>query len=101
MAGINVTWIPLADRVLVKADDAEEKLESGIYLPQAAQEKPQTGVVLAAGPGKYMDNGTLRPMSIKEGDKVIFGKYSGSKITVGNDELLCMREDDIMAIEKA
>jgi len=89
---------PLSDRVLVKPEELEQ-LESGIFLPQTAQEAPQKGTVLRVGPGK-VENGNKRPMSVKEGDKVIFGKYSGSKIKVGSEEVLCMREDDIMAVEE-
>lgn len=90
--------IPLLDRVLVKQDDEPQKTEGGIFLPETAKEAPQWGTVVKVGPGKVLDNGEKRPMTVKEGDKVIFGKYSGSKVKIGADELLFMREEDIMAV---
>ncbi len=90
--------IPLLDRVLVKQDDEPQKSEGGIYLPDTAKETPQWGTVIKVGPGKVLDNGEKRQMTVKEGDKVIFGKYSGSKVKIGQDELLFMREEDIMAV---
>ncbi len=90
--------IPLLDRVLVKQDDEPQKTEGGIFLPDTAKEAPQWGTVVKVGPGKVLDNGEKRPMTVKEGDKVIFGKYSGSKVKIGADELLFMREEDIMAV---
>ncbi|MBS0287165.1 MAG: co-chaperone GroES [Proteobacteria bacterium] len=90
--------IPLLDRVLVKQDDEPQKTEGGIFLPDTAKEAPQWGTVVRVGPGKVLDNGEKRPMTVKEGDKVIFGKYSGTKVKMGQDELLFMREEDIMAV---
>ncbi|MGD9592870.1 MAG: co-chaperone GroES [Candidatus Berkiella sp.] len=90
--------IPLLDRVLVKQDDEPQKSEGGIFLPETAKEAPQWGTVVRVGPGKILDNGEKRPMTVKEGDKVIFGKYSGTKVKMGQDELLFMREEDIMAV---
>lgn len=90
--------IPLLDRVLVKQDDEPQKSEGGIFLPETAKEAPQWGTVVRVGPGKVLDNGEKRPMTVKEGDKVIFGKYSGTKVKMGQDELLFMREEDIMAV---
>ena len=96
MAGMKVR--PLGDRVLVKQDDAAEKTEGGIYLPEMAKEAPQWGTVVQTGAGKVMENGQVHPLTVKEGDKVIFGKYSGTKIKVGQEELLFMREEDILAV---
>ena len=88
---------PLADRVVVKPEEAEEKTASGIILPDTAKEKPQMGKIVAAGPGKVSDNGTVVKMSLKEGDKVLYGKYSGTEITLDDTEVLIMRETDILA----
>ena len=88
---------PLSDRIVVKAHEAEEKTASGIILPDTAKEKPQMGEVLAVGPGKLNENGTLNKMSLKKGDKVLYGKYSGSEVTVDGEELMIMRESDILA----
>lgn len=88
---------PLSDRVLVQPEPAEEKTESGIIIPDTAKEKPQEGTVVAAGPGK-VENGTKIDMSVKEGDKVLYGKYSGTEITLDGEEYLIMRESDILGI---
>ena len=88
---------PLSDRIVVKPEPAEEKTASGIILPDTAQEKPQMGTVLATGPGKVSDSGDLVKMSLKNGDKVLYGKYSGTEITVDGDDVLIMRESDILA----
>ena len=90
-----VNFKPLADRVLVEPEAAEEKTASGIILPDTAKEKPQIGEVVAAGPGKVSDSGQLVKMTVKKGDKVLYGKYSGSEIDGG--DLLIMRESDILA----
>ena len=89
---------PLSDRVVVKAHAAEETTASGIILPDTAKEKPQMGEVLAVGPGKVSDSGTVNKMSLKKGDKVLYGKYSGTEVTFEGEELLIMRESDILAI---
>ena len=89
---------PLHDRVVVERVEAEEKTASGIVLPGAAAEKPDMGVVVAIGAGKKLDNGTVQPMCVKAGDKVLFGKYSGQVVKQDGKELLVMREDDILAI---
>ena len=89
---------PLADRVVVKPAEAEEKTSGGIILPDTAKEKPQEGTIVAAGPGKVSDNGTKVPMEVKTGDKILYGKYSGTEVTIGDREYLIMREDDILAI---
>ena len=88
---------PLSDRIVVKPEPAEEKTASGIILPDTAQEKPQIGTVMAIGPGKASDSGDLVKMSLKKGDKVLYGKYSGTEITVDGDDVLIMRESDILA----
>lgn len=89
---------PLGDRVLVKQDAEPQKSEGGIYLPETAKEAPQRGKVVRIGNGKVLENGEVRPLAVKEGDNVIFGKYSGTKVKVGDEELLFMREEDIMAV---
>jgi len=88
---------PLSDRIVVKPEAAEEKTASGIILPDTAQEKPQMGIVMVAGPGKSSDTGELIKMSLKKGDRVLYGKYSGTEITVDGDDVLIMRESDILA----
>lgn len=99
MTGTKVA--PLGDRVLVKQDAEPQKSAGGIYLPETAQEAPQLGTVVRAGLGKRTDDGKLHPLTVKSGDKVIFGKYSGTKVTMGQDELLFMREEDILGIVEA
>jgi chaperonin GroES len=89
---------PLHDRVIVKRLENETKTASGIVIPDNAAEKPDQGEVLAVGPGKRNEKGELQPMAVKEGDRVIFGKYSGQTVKVDGDELLVMREDDLMAV---
>jgi len=92
---------PLADRVVVKPLEAEAKTKGGIVLPDTAKEKPQEGKVVAVGKGKVLENGTLQPPEVKVGDKVLYGKYSGNEITTKEgEELLIMREEDILAIIK-
>lgn len=89
---------PLADRVVVEPAPAEDVSSGGIILPDTAQEKPQQGTIVAIGPGKYSDNGTLIKMTVKNGDKVLYGKYSGTEVTVEGNEYVIMRESDILAI---
>jgi chaperonin GroES len=89
---------PLHDRLIVKRVDAETKTASGIVIPGAAAEKPDQGVVLAVGSGKRDDSGKIIPMDVKVGDKVLFGKYAGQSVKVDGDEVMVMREDDIMAV---
>jgi len=89
---------PLADRVVVQAAEAEEKTKGGIILPDTAKEKPVEGTIVAAGPGKVTDNGELVKMAVKVGDKVLYGKYSGTEVTIDGTEYLIMRESDIFAI---
>lgn len=89
---------PLADRIVLKVVEAEEKTASGIVLPDTAKEKPQQGKVLAVGPGKYGEDGKLIPMSVKTGDTVLFSKYAGTEIKYGGEELLILKESDLLAI---
>lgn len=89
---------PLADRVIIKPAAAEEKSKGGIILPDTAKEKPVIGEVVAVGPGKIADDGKKITLEVKVGDKVLYGKYSGTEVTVEGEELLIMREADIFAI---
>jgi chaperonin GroES len=89
---------PLADRVIVKPLEAEEKTKGGIIIPDNAKEKPQKGEVISVGPGKIADNGTKITMELKKGDKVLYGKYSGTEVTVDGSDYLIMRESDILAV---
>lgn len=88
---------PLSDRVVVKPEAAEEKTSSGLYIPDTAKEKPQRGKVVAVGPGR-VENGTKIDMSVREGDAVLYGKYSGTEITIDGEDFLIMRETDILGI---
>jgi chaperonin GroES len=89
---------PLHDRVIVKRLEAEEKTASGIVIPGSAAEKPDQGEIVAVGKGKILENGEVRALDVKVGDKVLFGKYSGQAVKVDCDELLVMREEDIMGV---
>jgi len=89
---------PLHDRVIVKRIEEERRSPGGIVIPDTAKEKPIQGEVLAVGKGKLLENGEVRPLDVKVGDKVLFGKYSGTEVKIGNEELLVMREEDIMGI---
>ena len=89
---------PLSDRVLVKAIEKEEERKGGIIIPDTAKEKPQEGEVIAVGPGKRDDQGKLIPMDVKSGDRVLYGKYSGTEIKLDDDEYLIMHQDDILGI---
>ena len=89
---------PLSDRVVIKAQEAEEQTASGIILPDTAKEKPQIGKVVAVGPGKSSDSGNVLKMTLSKGDKVLYGKYSGTEITHNGTDLLIMRESDILAV---
>lgn len=92
---------PLADRIIVKPLDAIEKTKGGILLPETAKEKPQEGKIVAVGKGKVLDNGSVHAPEVKVGDRILYGKYSGSEITTAEGEdLLIMREDDILAVFK-
>jgi len=89
---------PLHDRVIVERLEEEEKTGGGIIIPDTAKEKPQRGRVIAVGKGKVLENGQVIPLAVKEGDRVLFGKYAGADIKIEGDEHLIMREDDILAI---
>lgn len=89
---------PLADRVIVRALEAEEKTAGGLYIPDSAKEKPQQGEVVAVGPGRTAEDGKSIAMEVKVGDKVLYGKYSGTEVAVEGEDYLIMRENDIFAI---
>jgi chaperonin GroES len=89
---------PLRDRVLVKYSSEEEKTAGGLYIPDAAKEKPQKGNVIAVGPGRVTDDGKRQPLEVKVGDTILFDKYSGSKIKIDDEEHLIIREEDILGI---
>ncbi|NLM40375.1 MAG: co-chaperone GroES [Firmicutes bacterium] len=89
---------PLADRVVLKVLEAEEKTASGIVLPDTAKEKPQQGKIIAVGPGRVADDGKTIPMSVKQGDTVLFAKYAGTEVKYKGEEYLIMKESDILAI---
>ena len=89
---------PLHDRVIVRRIEENTTTSGGIIIPDSAKEKPQEGEIIAAGAGKYKDNGERQTLDVKEGDRVLFGKYSGSEITIDGEELLIMREDEILGI---
>jgi len=89
---------PLQDRVIVKRLEEEETSKGGIIIPDSAKEKPIEGKVIAVGKGKILDDGTVRPLDIKEGDRVLFGKYSGTDVHIEGEEHLILREDDILGV---
>ena len=89
---------PLHDRIIVQRLEEEDKTKGGIYIPDSAKEKPQKGKVIAVGKGKLADDGTLRPLDVKTGDTILFGKYSGTEIKIENEDRLIMREDDVLAV---
>ncbi len=99
MATLNAAAVkPLSDRVVVRALEESEQMRGGLYIPDTAKEKPQQGEVVAAGPGRFDDNGKRVPMDVKAGDKVLYGKYSGTEVTVGGEQLLILRESDVLAV---
>jgi len=89
---------PLHDRVIVKRVEEEKKSAGGIVIPDSATEKPIEGEIIAVGNGKLLDNGELRPLDLKKGDKVLFGKYSGTEVKISGEDYLVLREDDIMGV---
>ena len=91
---------PLHDRILVKRLGTEEKTKGGIIIPDTAQEKPQEGKVEAVGSGKILDDGSVRPLDVKVGDKVLFSKYGGTDINIDGNEYLILREEDVLAVYK-
>jgi chaperonin GroES len=92
---------PLHDRVIVRRLEEERKSAGGIVIPDSAKEKPVQGEVIAAGTGKILEDGKIRPLDVKAGDKILFGKYSGTEVRIGDEELLVMREEDIMGVVEA
>ena len=93
----SVTVGPLADRVVVRSLEGHEQTRGGLFIPDTAKEKPQQGEIVAIGPGKYED-GKLVPMTVKVGDKVLYGKYSGTEVTIDDESLLILRESDVLAV---
>ncbi len=89
---------PLQDRILIRRTEEEETTSGGIIIPDAAKEKPQQGVIIATGKGKVQDDGTLIPLDVKVGDQVLFGKYSGTEVTLDGEEYAILREDDVLAV---
>jgi chaperonin GroES len=89
---------PLADRVVIKPLEETEQMKGGLYIPDTAKEKPQQGEVVAVGPGKLTDDGKRVEPEVKVGDKVLYGKYSGTEVTLGDDQVLILRESDVLAI---
>ena len=98
MAKLKAKVQPLQDRILVRRLDAEEEEIGGIIIPDSAKEKPQEGEVVATGPGKVTDDGKRQSIEVKEGDKVLFAEYAGTEVKVEGEELLIMREDDVLAV---
>jgi len=89
---------PLYDRIVVKRVEDKEQMQGGLYIPDTAKEKPQEGEVVAVGKGKRLENGTTVPLDVQAGDRILFGKYSGSDIKLDNEEYLIMREDEVLGI---
>ena len=89
---------PLDDRVLIKPDVAEERTASGIYLPEGAKEKPITGTVVAVGPGKLADDGTRTPVTVKKGDTIVYGKYTGTEVDIDDVQHVIARENEILGV---
>ena len=94
-----VTFQPLGNRIVIEPSEGEEQMTAGgIYIPDTAKEKPQEGVVVAVGNGKRLDDGTLLTMDLKEGDRILFGKYSGSEVNLDGEEHLILREDEVLGV---
>ncbi len=93
-----IKFRPLHDRVLVRRIDADEKTSGGIIIPETAQEKPMEGEIVATGSGHVNDNGDVRPLDVKSGDKIIFSKWAGTEITIDDEELMVMKESDIIGV---
>lgn len=89
---------PLGDRIVVKQLEAQEKTKSGIIVPDSAKEKPQEAKVVAVGPGRLLDEGGVKPLEVKSGDRVLYGKYSGSEVTIDGTDYLILKEEDVLAI---
>jgi chaperonin GroES len=92
---------PLQDRVLVRRTEEEARTSGGIIIPDTAKEKPQQGVVIAVGKGKVLENGQIQPLDVSEGNTILFGKYSGTEVTLDGEELVILREDDILAVHES
>jgi chaperonin GroES len=97
----NMSFRPLHDRILVRRVDSEEKTKGGIIIPDTAKEKPQEGEVIAVGPGARNDAGQIQPLDVKVGDRILFGKWSGTEIKINGEDLLIMKESDVMGIIEA
>jgi chaperonin GroES len=95
---MNMSFRPLHDRVLVKRVEEESKTKGGIIIPDTAKEKPQEGEVIAIGGGAIKDDGSVRALDVKVGDRILFGKWSGTEVTLGGDELIIMKESDILGV---
>ena len=89
---------PLGDRIVIKQLEAQDKTKSGIVVPDSAKEKPQEGKVLAVGSGKLLDDGAIKSLEVKTGDKILYGKYSGTEVRIQDEDYLILREDDVLAI---
>ena len=89
---------PLGDRIVVRQLEAQEKTKSGLVLPDTAKEKPQEGKVVAIGTGRLLDDGVVKPLEIKNGDRVLYGKYSGTEVSIQGEDYLILREEDVLAI---
>lgn len=98
MSTVNTNLRPLGDRVVVRPVEQEEVTASGIVLPDTAKEKPQRGEIIAVGPGRLADDGTRLPMDVKDGEQVLYAKYAGTEVKVGEDEFLVISEKDILAV---
>src|SRR5579883_919338 len=92
---------PLYDRIVVKRIEQQEQMQGGLYIPDSAKEKPQEGEVVAVGKGKRLEDGKVIPLDVQPGDRILFGKYSGSDIKIDNEECLIMREDEVLGILEA
>ena len=88
----------LGDRIVVKTVEQQDRTKSGIVLPESAKEKPQEGRVLSVGPGKLLDNGTVKPLEVKAGERVLYGRYAGTEVRIEGEDYLILREDDVLAI---
>ena len=89
---------PLADRIVVKQLEAKEKTKSGLVLPDSAKEKPQEAKVIAVGPGRLLDDGAVKALEVKSGDRVLYGKYSGTEVSIEGEDYLILREEDVLAV---
>jgi len=98
LRGLHMGFRPLHDRVLVRRVEAEEKTAGGIIIPDTAKEKPQEGEVISVGSGARAENGTITPMDVKAGDRILFGKWSGTEVKVDGEDLIIMKESDILGI---